>query len=144
MKAQITNPVETAAEFEQGGGVRYIDVRTVAEFVSGHPRGPVVNIPILFHHPHHDETFPNDSFLLVVDDNFARDDQIIIGDQDGERGELAADKLIDAGYTNVSVMLGGLKQWQQCALPVTGDNRDGVSYVSLLTPAKRKKKSKSK
>lgn len=144
MKAQITNPMETATVFDKDDGVRYIDVRTVAEFVSGHPRGPVVNIPILFHHPHNDEKFPNDSFLLVVEDNFSKDDQIIIGDQDGERGELAADKLFDAGYTNVLVMLGGLKQWQQCALPVTGDNRDGVSYVSLLTPAKRKKKSKSK
>lgn len=143
MKAAITNPMETIAEFEKENGARYIDVRTVAEFVSGHPRGPVVNIPIIFHHPHNEDTYPNDSFLLVVEDNFPKDGQIIIGDQNGERGEMAADILVEAGYTNVSVMLGGLQQWQQCALPVTGDNRDGVSYVSLLTPAKRKKKPKS-
>ena len=55
---------------------------------------------------------------------------------------MAADILVEAGYTNVAVMLGGLQQWQQCALPVTGDNREGVSYVSLLTPAKRRKKPK--
>ena len=140
MKATVTNPMETFAEFEKESGVSYIDVRTVAEFVAGHPRGPVVNIPIEFHHPHESEKFPNDSFLLVVEDIFEKDAKIIIGDEDGERSEGAADALIDAGFENVSVMLGGLKQWQQCALPVTGDNRDGVSYVSLLTPAKRKQK----
>ena len=100
----------------------------------------MVNIPVEFHHPHNDETFPNDSFLLVVEDTFAKDTNIVIGDDTGERSETAATRLLDAGYENVSVMLGGLQQWQKCALPVTGDNRDGVSYVSLLTPAKRKKK----
>lgn len=142
MKATVTNPLETFAEFEKEAAVHYIDVRTVAEFAAGHPRGPVVNVPIVFHHPHNDDKYPNDSFLLVVEDNYAKEDRLIIGDEDGERAAMAADHLIDAGYKNVSVMMGGLKQWQQCALPVTGDNRDGVSYVSLLTPAKRKKKKK--
>ena len=58
----------------------------------------------------------------------------------GERAALAAEKLAGAGYTNVSTMMGGFEQWQKCDLPTTLDNRDGVSYVSLLTPAKRKKK----
>lgn len=142
MKSIITNPLETFAEFEKESAVHYLDVRTVAEFASGHPRGPVVNVPIEFHHPHNDDKFPNDSFLLVIEDNYAKDAALIVGDEDGERAQQAADTLIAAGYTNVSVMLGGLKQWQHCALPVTGDNRDGVSYVSLLMLAKRRKKKK--
>ena len=142
MKANITNPLETFGEFEKDTDVHYIDVRTVAEFVSGHPRGPVVNVPIVFHHPHNDDKYPNDSFLLVIEDNYEKNAALIIGDEDGERAQTAADALVEAGYENISVMLGGLKQWQHCALPVTGDNRDGVSYVSLLTPAKRRKKKK--
>lgn len=142
MTTTITNPMETYAEFEKEAAVHYLDVRTVAEFASGHPRGPVINVPIEFHHPHSDEKFPNESFVLVVEDNYAKDAHLIVGDTDGERAQQAADKLLEAGYQSVSVMLGGLKQWQQCALPVTGDNRDGVSYASLLTAAKRRKKGK--
>jgi hypothetical protein len=33
----------------------------------------------------------------------------------------------------------GLKGWSRYDLPVTADNRPGTSYVSLLTPAKRRK-----
>ena len=140
MNTAVTNPIETFAEFEKNSDVNYIDVRTVAEFAAGHPRGPVVNIPIEFHHPHNEDKYPNDSFILVVEHKFDKDASIIVGDENGERASVAAEKLVDAGYKNVSIMLGGLKQWQQSALPVTGDNRDGVSYVSLLTPAKRQNK----
>ena len=144
MNTAVTNPIETFAEFEKNSDVNYIDVRTVAEFAAGHPRGPVVNIPIEFHHPHNEDKYPNESFLLVVEDNFDKHARLVIGDEDGERSQSAADVLMNAGYENVAIMIGGLKQWQQCALPVTGDNRDGVSYASLLTPAKRKKSKGSK
>ena len=139
MSVTTTNPLDAFAKFENNEEVKYIDVRTVAEFVSGHPRGPVVNVPYIFHHPQNDDEYPNDSFLLVVEDNYAKDDALIIGDDVGDRANRAAEALTDAGYSNVSVMLGGMQQWQQCDLPITGDNRDGVSYVSLLTPAKRRK-----
>ncbi|MEM7466880.1 MAG: rhodanese-like domain-containing protein [Pseudomonadota bacterium] len=139
----VTTPAEVFDAFEKNADeIYYIDVRTVAEFVSGHPRGRVINVPIEFHHPHNDDRFANESFVLVIEDNCPKDANIVIGDEAGERAEKAAKTLIEHGYSNISVMLGGLKQWQLSALPVTGDNREGVSYVSLLTPAKRKQKKK--
>jgi hypothetical protein len=33
----------------------------------------------------------------------------------------------------------GLSGWQKFNLSITADNRPGISYVSLLTPAKRRK-----
>jgi len=120
----------------------YLDVRTVAEFASGHPRGKVVNIPIVFHHPTTQETYPNNSFLEVVESLYAKDAQIIAGCDNGERSRQAANQLLRAGYANVCVMLDGYPGWKAQKLPTTTDNRNGISYVSLLTPVKRKGKKK--
>jgi hypothetical protein len=37
----------------------------------------------------------------------------------------------------------GLPGWRAAKQPTTTDNRDGISYVSLLTPVKRKGKKKA-
>ncbi len=63
---------------------------------------------------------------------------LIVGGDDGPRAATAAAALRAAGFTDVSVMSAGLPGWRAAGLPVTGNNADGVSYVSLLTPAKRK------
>jgi 3-mercaptopyruvate sulfurtransferase SseA len=48
-----------------------------------------------------------------------------------------------AGYTEVAVMPEGVTSWRKAGLPTTADNRDGISYVSLLMKVKRKGKKKT-
>mgnify|MGYP003635318330 FL=1 len=134
------NPLEAFAEFERDADASYVDVRTVAEFAVRHPKSArVVNIPIVFFHPTTKATHPNDSFLLVMNDVFAKDARLILGADDGPRAADAAQVLHDDGFTNVAVMSQGFAGWVRYDLPVTADNRPGTSYVSLLTPAKRRK-----
>jgi len=140
MEAKILSPQEVRGLFSSNDEVAYIDVRTVAEFAAGHPRGKVVNIPIVFHHPTTKEIYPNNSFLEVVSSLYAKEASLIIGGEDEERTQQAASRLQEAGYTNVSVMREGFSGWRAQKFPTTTDNRDGISYSSLLTPVKRKGK----
>jgi rhodanese-related sulfurtransferase len=143
MDLKVLLPHEAQTLLTTNSTAVYIDVRTVAEFASGHPRGKVVNIPVVFYHPTTQETFPNESFLLVVEDLYSKETPIIIGCSQEERARQAAGRLLDAGYTDVSVMQGGYSGWRAAGFPVTTDNRDGISYVSHLTRVKRKGKKKA-
>lgn len=140
MPPKVLSPQEVRDLLSSNDNAAYIDVRTVAEFAAGHPRGKIVNIPIVFHHPTTKEIYPNGSFLEVVASLYAKDAPLIIGGDDGERTKQAASQLQDAGYTNVCVMQEGFSGWRAQKLPTTTDNRDGISYTSLLTPVKRKGK----
>lgn len=142
MKPQVLTPQETQTLLRANSAAVYIDVRPVAEFATGHPRVRTVNIPIIFHHPTTKETFPNDSFLLVVEDLYSKDTPLVVGGGTEEGVTQAAQRLLTAGYTDVAVMPEGVTGWRKAGLPTTADNRDGISYVSLLTKVKRKGKKK--
>jgi len=143
MEPQTLSPQETQALLTATPTAVYIDVRTVSEFASGHPRCKIVNIPIVFHHPTTKETHPNPSFMEVVQSLYEKDTLLILGCEKGARARQAADQLLQAGYTDVRVMTEGLSGWREQKLPTTKDNRDGISYVSLLMPVKRKGKKKA-
>jgi rhodanese-related sulfurtransferase len=143
MPANTLTPQEVQQVFSTNPNTVYIDVRTVAEFANGHPRGKVVNIPILFRHPTTNDTYPNASFLQVVQAHYPKETSLILGCAKGVRAQQAAEQLLQAGYTNVCVMPESYDGWRAQQLPTTKDNRDGVSYVSLLMPVKRKGKKKA-
>lgn len=143
MTLKTLTPQETHDLLSSTPSAVYIDVRTVAEFAAGHPKGKVVNIPILFRHPTTNDTYPNTSFLEVVQSLYAPDAPLIVGCEKGPRAQKAAEQLQQAGYTNVCIMTAGHAGWREQKLPSTTDNRDGISYVSLLTPVKRKGKKKA-
>jgi rhodanese-related sulfurtransferase len=143
MKNSVISAQETFEQINHSESAIYIDVRTVAEFIEGHPKGKVINIPIVFYHPKTGDTHPNDAFTLVANHGLSHEDAIIIGADDSDRATVAAKSLDEAGFSNISVMEEGLPGWRKQELPVTGDNRPGVSYVSLLTPARRAKPNKS-
>jgi rhodanese-related sulfurtransferase len=119
----------------------YIDVRTEREFANGHPQG-AVNIPITFHDPARGMT-PNSHFVRVVEANFPHGKKIVVGCQAGPRSTAAAGLLQQAGFQDVSNMLGGFggmrdqmgnviaPGWAASGLPVSNDNGEGVSYQSL-------------
>lgn len=124
----------------------YIDVRTVAEFAAGHPKG-AVNIPVAFRDPNRGMVM-NDDFVRVVESHFPNDKKIIVGCQAGPRSNAAAGLLQKAGYQDVSNMVGGFggmrdasgnivaQGWSSLGLPVSQDNGEGVSYESLSAKVK--------
>ena len=126
--------------------VVYIDVRTEREFASGHPQG-AVNIPVAFPDPARGMMM-NENFVRVVEANFPREKNIIVGCQAGPRSNAAAGMLQQAGYQDVSNMLGGFggmrdqmgtviaPGWAASGLPVSQDNGEGVSYQSLSAKVK--------
>ncbi|HTN72778.1 MAG TPA: rhodanese-like domain-containing protein [Methylomirabilota bacterium] len=121
--------------------VVYIDVRTEREFAAGHPEG-AVNIPIAFSDPTRGMVM-NADFVKVVEGHYPKDKKIIVGCQAGPRSNAAAGLLQQAGYQDVSNMLGGFggmrdptgevitPGWSSLGLPVSQENGAGVSYASL-------------
>ena len=121
--------------------VVYIDVRSEREFANGHPAG-AVNIPVAFPDPARG-MMANPDFVSVVEKNFSQDQKIIVGCQAGPRSTAAARMLEQAGFQDISNMLGGFggmrdqmgtviaPGWSASGLPVSQDNGDGVSYASL-------------
>jgi rhodanese-related sulfurtransferase len=119
----------------------YIDVRTEREFVAGHPQG-AVNIPVAFPEPGRGMAM-NADFVKVVESHFPKDKKIVVGCQAGPRSKAAAGLLQQAGYQDVSNMVGGFggmrdpmgtviaPGWASLGLPVSQDNGEGTSYQSL-------------
>jgi rhodanese-related sulfurtransferase len=126
--------------------VVYIDVRSEREFANGHPVG-AVNIPVAFPDPARGMT-ANPDFVKVVEANFSRDKKIIVGCQAGPRSTAASRMLDQAGFQDVSNMLGGFggmrdqmgntvaPGWAASGLPVSSENGDGASYASLVAKTK--------
>jgi rhodanese-related sulfurtransferase len=124
----------------------YIDVRTEREFVNGHPRG-AVNIPVALPDPACGMVM-NPDFLRVVESHFPKEKKIIVGCQAGPRSNAAAGLLGQAGYQDVSNLVGGFggmrdpmgnviaPGWAASGLPVSQDNGEGVSYASLTAKVK--------
>jgi rhodanese-related sulfurtransferase len=121
-------------------------VRTEREFANGHPAG-AVNIPIAFPDPARG-MMANPDFVSVVEKNFSKDKKIIVGCQAGPRSTAASRMLEQAGFQDVSNMLGGFggmrdqmgtvvaPGWAASGLPVSSDNGEGVSYQSLVAKAR--------
>ena len=134
------NPLEAHALLVEEAKATYIDVRAVAEFAVNHPRAKqIMNIPSVFFHPTTKETHANENFLLVLNDVCDKNARLVIGADDGERAGDAAKLIEQDGFTDVAVMPQGVGGWINFKLPTTADNRPGISYVSLLTKAKRRK-----
>jgi len=123
----------------------YIDVRTVREFIAGHPE-KAVNIPVAFPNP--GGMMLNDNFVKVVGGTFPKDKKILVGCQAGPRADAAARLLEEAGYQDISSVQGGFggmrdqsgqivaPGWQSLGFPVSQDNGEGVSYDSLAAKVK--------
>ena len=127
--------------------VVYIDVRTEREFANGHPAG-AMNIPVAFPDPVRGMVM-NADFVKIVEANFPHDKKIIVGCQAGPRSNAAAGLLQQAGYQDISNMLGGFggmrdptgaviaPGWSASGLPVSQENSEGVSYESLKVKIKK-------
>lgn len=135
-------PQEAKEKLSGDEGYRYLDVRSVGEFVQGHPPG-AVNVPILETDPETGMMAPNEQFFKVVNANFSRDDAIIIGCLYGPRATRAAQMLDEAGFSRCVVMRGGFGGerdpageiinvgWKGLGYQIETDNPEGNSYESL-------------
>ena len=141
MPIKEITPQEANATLTADSTVVYLDVRTEREFANGHPAG-AVNIPIAFPDPARG-MMGNPDFVSVVEKNFSKDKKIIVGCQAGPRSTAASRMLEQAGFQDISNMLGGFggmrdqtgtvvaPGWAASGLPVSNDNGEGVSYASL-------------
>jgi rhodanese-related sulfurtransferase len=121
-------------------GYLYLDVRTEAEFSTGHPAG-AYNIPFQENTEH--GLRDNPDFLRVVSASFEPEQKVIVGCQSGERSLHAAVKLLEAGYTHVVEQRAGYggsrdpfgrvldRGWRAQGLPCATEPMTGHDYRSL-------------
>jgi len=145
MAVREITPQDANERLKSGQDVVYIDVRTEREFTAGHPAG-AVNVPVAFADPGRGMVM-NPDFVKVVESHFPKTKEIIVGCQAGPRSNAAAGLLQEAGFQNISNMLGGFggmrdpmgkviaAGWSNLGLPVSDDNGEGVSYQSLKVKA---------
>jgi rhodanese-related sulfurtransferase len=146
MAIKEITPQEAHDILQRESGAVYIDVRTVREFEAGHPAG-AVNIPFALPDPGRGMVV-NPDFVKVVESHYPKDKKIVVGCQAGPRSHAAAGLLQQAGYRDVSNMVGGFggmrdpmgrvvaPGWSSLSLPVSNDNAAGVSYESLSAKVK--------
>jgi len=146
MAIKTITPDQAATALESGGGAVYIDVRSVEEFRSGHPPR-ALNIPIAV--PNRwGQSVLNPDFLRAVETLFEKDTALLVGCQSGPRSEAACKLLAQAGYSDVSNVLGGFSGarsvfgglshpgWLQMGLPVSTEDGDEGSWESILRRAR--------
>jgi len=131
------SPPEAAELIKQGW--RYVDVRSIPEYDGGHPQG-AANVPLL--HMQGGRMAPNPEFLRVMQANYPKDSQLVLGCKAGPRSAQAAALLEAAGYTSVVDMRGGfggerdafgrvsVPGWAEAGLPVETVT-PGQSYAEL-------------
>jgi rhodanese-related sulfurtransferase len=106
MSVKQIDPRQTFEALKQDPNAVYIDVRTPAEFATGHVPG-AINIAVMSPDPMSRRMTPNPDFLTAVASACSKDRKIICGCQMGGRSQHAADLLVQAGFTDVSNMVGG-------------------------------------
>jgi rhodanese-related sulfurtransferase len=146
MAVKEITPQQAREVLQKEAEAVYIDVRTEREFAAGHPEG-AVNIPVAFPDPARGMVM-NDDFLRIVENNYPKNKKIVVGCQAGPRSNAAAGLLQQAGYQDVSNMVGGFggmrdpmgkviaPGWSSLGLPVSQDNGEGVSYQSISAKLK--------
>jgi len=136
------NVRQARAVLQEDPDAIYLDVRTEAEFADGHPE-KAINIPIGTPDPAKGALDPNPDFVQVARLLLPLDTPLLVGCRTGPRAEAAARLLAEAGYRNVSWVLGGMvgitdpsgvtvaPGWLELGFPTSRDTGDGVSYASL-------------
>lgn len=135
--AAVISPRDAHARLSADPDLTYIDVRAVGEFVQGRPLGKVMNVPVAFLHPQTGAEVPNADFALIVKTLLPAATAVLVGGAGDGRAATAAGLLEAAGMSGVVVVEGGMEAWRAALLPTTRDNREGVSYVSLLLKVRR-------
>lgn len=101
--AQIISAEELQKEMKQNNQQQFVDVRTVAEYESGHIKG-FKNIPL--------------NSLEKKANQFNKNEPIIIHCQSGVRAAMAYSVLEKLGFKNIINYSGGINDWKAKKLPL--------------------------
>ena len=111
---------DAAAEWRWCGegspaAARYVDCRSEEEYAAGVVPGSI-NLP----YPHTGgELVEAEDFLDGVEvEGFGRGDRIFVGCRKGPRSAMACEVLLNAGFTDVTNVAGGIQAWVAADLPV--------------------------
>lgn len=137
MSKRVTS--QEAAELLKAGWT-YLDVRSIPEFEQGHPAG-AINLPLM--HAAGGRMVPNGDFQKLVEANFARDANLVVGCKSGGRSAQAVGLLSALGYQNLVDVQGGftgerdsmgrvtVPGWAESGLPVAKQAEPGRAYADL-------------
>ena len=149
MTVTRVSPAEALRLMQEQGYV-YLDVRTPEEFELGHP-SHALNVPWQLAQlaqltTASGERTPNPRFLEVAQRALRGVNGVVIGCQSGRRSLAAAQRLIEAGVLDASLLVdqragfGGVRDgfgklveagWQGAGLPVSYEPEVGKSYREL-------------
>ena len=130
MAIKLVDVKEAKEALDSDAKAVYVDVRTEAEFGAGHPEG-AVNIPVMIRGAMGMQ--PNPDFLAVAQKVLDQGQRILCGCQMGGRSQRAAQLLDEAGYGDVSNVIGGFgggpdprdgsqaQGWRDAQFPVTAE-----------------------
>jgi rhodanese-related sulfurtransferase len=137
-------PPEAYETLKKNPDALYLDVRTEAEFAAGHPEG-AINIPVVFiKGPGQMQVNPE--FVEIAEKVISRDRKLVVGCMAGGRSQRACEMLDEAGYTDLTNVVGGfggqrdasgkvvVAGWKDAGLPVTIELGD-ASYQAQRTKA---------
>jgi rhodanese-related sulfurtransferase len=94
----------------QGRQIHLVDVRTAAEYRSGHAAGSV-SIPL-------DQLSPEELAVRLGDSTAGRDRPLYLTCQSGLRARQAAERLMKSGLENLYLVDGGTEAWMKAGLPM--------------------------
>ncbi|HEY6417448.1 MAG TPA: rhodanese-like domain-containing protein [Candidatus Binataceae bacterium] len=143
MPIKQQKPPEAHQTLTQNPDAIYLDVRTENEFAAGHPSG-AINIPVVFiKGPGQMEVNPD--FVEVAGKVLPKYRKLVVGCMAGGRSQRACEMLEDAGYSDLTNVVGGfggqrdqsgqvvVAGWRDAGLPVSTELGE-ASY-----PMQRKK-----
>lgn len=134
IKQQV--PPEAFETLKQNREALYLDVRTEAEFAAGHPAG-AINIPFMVAKGPGQMQL-NLDFVEVAEKVIPKGRKLVVGCLSGGRSQRACDMLEEAGFTDLTNVVGGfggqrdasgkivVTGWKDSGLPVTTDLGDAA------------------
>jgi rhodanese-related sulfurtransferase len=107
---KLINPRSLNSLGEQGRQIHLVDVRTPAEYRSGHAAGSV-SIPL-------DQLSPEKLAVQLGGSAAGRDQPLFLTCQSGLRARQAAERLMQSGLENLYLLDGGTEAWMKAGLPM--------------------------
>ena len=117
---KIEVPTMTVEELKTRQDIFFVDTRTPYEFVTGFIPG-AVDLPL----------YATDA--AINNGLYPKEKIILVYDRQGNRSRIAAQALLDAGYTNIFSLEGGIEAWTASQGDLSYPAEDG-SDLSVLIP----------
>src|SRR5271163_3610265 len=142
IKQQV--PPEAYETLKQNPDALYLDVRTEGEFAAGHAAG-AINIPVMVAKGPGQMQL-NLDFVEVAEKVIPKGRKLVVGCMAGGRSQRACEMLEEAGFTDLTNVVGGYggqrdqtgavigKGWRDEGLPVSSDVGD-TGYQALRAKA---------